>query len=244
MSKPAELAITTRRPKRTGKRGGQKGNTNALKHGVWANIARRNLDGRTALAKELQAAENSLIDAIGGKPTPQQRLLIGRVVYKSFRCGIFETASINGDGDDHSAASDAYYLAWANSLRQDLQALGLEGLPEQNSQEGQPLIKVVMVPSNNRERNEPSKTDSSSVEEPEPDEQHPSNSGAVIRVQMVPTKPQQEPSEPPAGELPAPETDDELDASEYLVEDPEAEQCRTAQPARATTWRPGQWGVS
>lgn len=187
MSRASQIAVV-RPTKKTGRKGGQKGNTNAVKSGIWANITRRNLDGRTALAKELQAAENGLIEAIGGKPTPQQRLLIARVVYKSFRCGLFETASINGaSDDDHSAASDAYYLAWANSLRQDLQALGLDGLSEPTGAEERPLIRIEMVPSpNSRESTEPHKTASPPGEEPEPAEQEQSNSPSLIRVEMVP----------------------------------------------------------
>lgn len=143
--KPAALAVAKKTPTRTGRRGGQKGNSNALKSGVWATIARRNLDGRTALAKELQAAEQGLIEAVGGKPSPQQKLLIGRIVYKSWRCQLFEIASINGDADEHSAASDAYYLSWAGQVRQDLQALGIEGVELPSDPECVPLIRVELV---------------------------------------------------------------------------------------------------
>ena len=144
--KPAQLAVAKKTPTRTGKRGGQKGNSNALKSGVWATIARRNLDGRTALAKELQAAEQGLIEAVGGNPSPQQKLLIGRIVYKAWRCQPFEIASINGDSDEHSAASDACYLSWAGQVRQDLQALGIDGVEPPMTEEKMPLIRVVLVP--------------------------------------------------------------------------------------------------
>lgn len=144
MSRPVALSVN-RKPKKTGRKGGQRGNTNALKHGVWANIHRRNLDGRTALAKSLAAAETGLVEAIGGNPTPQQLLIIQRAIYKSYRCGLFETASLNGESDDHSHDSDAFYLAWSNSMRLDLAALGLEGIQGPPSADDAPLIRVVFV---------------------------------------------------------------------------------------------------
>ena len=55
-------------------------------------------------------------------PTPQQRILIGRVCFKLLRCHLYEAAFLNGRGKPQ----EEKYLALANSLRLDLQALGLE----------------------------------------------------------------------------------------------------------------------
>jgi hypothetical protein len=101
---------------------GRSGNENAVKSGAFSDLSRRNLDGRSKLARALRAVEAELVDAIGGSPSPQQLILIQRVTYKLARITFFETATIRGD----SNSSDDRYLAWANSIRLDLQALGLE----------------------------------------------------------------------------------------------------------------------
>lgn len=186
--KPAELAVAKRRPTRTGKRGGQKGNSNALKTGVWAAFSKRNLDGRTAMAKSLAATRQLLVDALGGKPTPQQSIIVERAVYKAFRCGLFETAHLNGTGDDHSAASDTYYLAWSNSLRLDLAALGLDGIASTDPEEQRPLIRVTMVPASNSEGSQDPEEESGNAERGE--------AHALIRVQMVPALSQDDQAPP------------------------------------------------
>ena len=45
----------------------------------------------------------------------------GQGVYKLARCTLFEAATFAGED-----GADEHYLAWANSLRLDLQALGLQ----------------------------------------------------------------------------------------------------------------------
>ncbi len=74
------------------------------------------------LARTWQAVESELLDAMGGTPTPQERILIGRVCFKLLRCHLYEAAFLNGNGKPQ----EEKYLALANSLRLDLQALGLE----------------------------------------------------------------------------------------------------------------------
>jgi hypothetical protein len=44
-------------------------------------------------------------------------------VYKLFRLTLFEAATLAGD-----QGADEHYLAWSNSLRLDLLALGLDSL--------------------------------------------------------------------------------------------------------------------
>ena len=58
----------------------------------------------------------------GGDPTPQEQILIDRIVYKLTRCTLFEVSALSTE----PGRSDHQYLAWANSLRLDLKALGLD----------------------------------------------------------------------------------------------------------------------
>ncbi len=111
-----------KRQSKTGKKGGQYGNTNSQKHGAFAQIDLRKIDLRTREAKNLAAAKDLLIAALGGDPTPQESILIDRVVFKMLRCTLYEMATLQGQT---GGGSDHIYLAWANSLRLDLQALGL-----------------------------------------------------------------------------------------------------------------------
>lgn len=99
------------------------GSSNGLKSGAFANLANieRNIDGRTPIGKALKAIEAELVTAVGSDPTPQEILLIQRIKFKTVRCALFEIATLTGQG----ISRDDTYLAWANSLRCDLQAIGL-----------------------------------------------------------------------------------------------------------------------
>ena len=108
--------------KKTGKKGAQYGNTNAQKSGAFSDLFARNLDKRTRVAKAIRTVRTELVAAMGENVSPQEQILIDRVVYKLLRCTLFEMSAINGDG----GSSDGHYLAWANSLRLDLKALGLD----------------------------------------------------------------------------------------------------------------------
>jgi hypothetical protein len=106
---------------------GLDGNTNAVKSGMFSNLT--NLDGRSVLAKALSHIQSELVSALGGPETvtPQERILIDRVSYKMARCVLFEADSLSKGG---TTSSDAYYLTWSNSIRQDLLALGLRRRPK------------------------------------------------------------------------------------------------------------------
>jgi len=99
----------------------RKRTTSAMVTGIYSDLSGRNLDQRSKLAKALRATTDALTVAIGGNPSPQQRILIDRAVYKLARCTLFESATLAGD-----TSADEHYLAWSNSLRLDLQALGLD----------------------------------------------------------------------------------------------------------------------
>ena len=122
MVKKTSLPLNKRQGK-TGRKGGQYGNTNSQKHGAFAQINIKRIDARTREGKTIIAAKGALISAIGGDPTPQESILIDRVIFKMLRCTLYEMATLQGDTN---GGSDHIYLSWANSLRLDLQAIGLD----------------------------------------------------------------------------------------------------------------------
>jgi hypothetical protein len=113
-----------KKPAPTGRKGGQLANDNAVTSGVYGDLSRRNLDQRSKLARALREIEGELVSAIGGNPSPQQTILIHRIVYKLARITFFEASTLAGD-----KGADEHYLAWSNSLRLDLQAIGLDRVP-------------------------------------------------------------------------------------------------------------------
>lgn len=60
-----------------------------------------------------------------GDPTPPQRILINGAAFKTLRIALFADRMLNEPGA-LSENSDHNLLAWSNSLRLDLVALGLE----------------------------------------------------------------------------------------------------------------------
>jgi len=122
MVKKASLPLNKRQGK-TGRKGGQYGNTNSQKHGAFTQIDIKKIDARTREGKTIIAARGALISAIGGDPTPQESILIDRVIFKMLRCTLYEMATLQGKTN---GGSDHIYLAWSNSLRLDLQAIGLD----------------------------------------------------------------------------------------------------------------------
>ena len=113
---------------KTGRKGGQFGNSNAAKFGAFMQAPLKRIDKRTREGKTIQAARSALTDALGGDPTPQQAILIERLVFKMIKCALYERATLNGQTN---GGSDHIYLAWSNSLRLDLQALGITRKPNE-----------------------------------------------------------------------------------------------------------------
>ena len=83
------------------------------------------VDGRTRLGKLMKDIRGALVEHIGGEPNAAQQLLIHAATIKQVRLILVEAYVLeNGslaDGDKHG------YLAWSNSLRRDLEALGIAG---------------------------------------------------------------------------------------------------------------------
>ena len=122
------------------KGGAPRGNGNALKHGGWSVLrapAHGRLDGRTGLAKVVRQVRDALVRDLGAERledlSQQQRLLVARVVAKSLFAEATEAWLVDhgviGEDGTVAAALGKHYLAVANSLRLDLQALGLRRVP-------------------------------------------------------------------------------------------------------------------
>ena len=103
------------------KRNGNGNHGGVVRSGVWSDL--RDVDGRTQLGRLMRDTRADLVNALGGDPTPQEVLLIERVVFMAAKCALFEQAALTGK--DGSPASDAYYLSWAANVRRTLQVLGL-----------------------------------------------------------------------------------------------------------------------
>lgn len=82
------------------------------------------MDRRTRAGKFWKAVEAELVAHVG-TPTAPQRLLIQSATLKATRLALMSDALLQGE-DIHAESSQDKALAWLNSLRHDLQALGLE----------------------------------------------------------------------------------------------------------------------
>jgi hypothetical protein len=82
------------------------------------------IDRRSRAGRFWAACEKELIDHVGGTPTPAQRLIIQAATLKATRMALLSDMLLSGDTP--SEGSDHHALAWLNSMRLDLQALGLE----------------------------------------------------------------------------------------------------------------------
>jgi hypothetical protein len=81
------------------------------------------LDRRTRAGRVMKSVIRELTNHLGDATAPQ-RLLIQSAALKSTRLALLSDQLL--DGTPPSEGSDHHALAWLNSLRLDLQALGLE----------------------------------------------------------------------------------------------------------------------
>ena len=107
-----------RKPRKTGRQGGQRRNVNAVKHGAYIDIS--TIDGRTRHARWKRERTESCIAHLGGNPSTAEGALIDRIVAKEWKCTQMEEAMARGD-----KVAAEHYISWANSLRLDLAQLGL-----------------------------------------------------------------------------------------------------------------------
>lgn len=86
------------------------------------------VDGRTRLGRVLNGTRRDIVAALGGeaKLTPMQRLLVDRVCEKHARCLLLADAMLTATDTTAAFESERRYVMYANSMRHDLAALGLE----------------------------------------------------------------------------------------------------------------------
>ena len=90
------------------------------------------LDLRTNAGKLANSIKNGL-EAQIGDPTPGQQILIKLVAIKVLRCEMmYDQVLSNPRGGDLQDRIENYFLAWSNSIRRDLEALGALAPPSGN----------------------------------------------------------------------------------------------------------------
>jgi hypothetical protein len=89
------------------------------------------IDGRCRVARMIREFAKELERHVGGNPTPAQQTLIREAAIKNVRCAFMIDKILDQDDLDFDLATRTY-LAWSNSLRRDLEALGIKA-PEQKA---------------------------------------------------------------------------------------------------------------
>ena len=100
------------------------GNKYRLVHGSYQQL--HQLDQRTKEARIINEVEATLSTALGGCPSPQQVILIQRIAVKSLRCFLAEQQILGNGNGKRQEILERDYLSWTNSLRADLQLLGMK----------------------------------------------------------------------------------------------------------------------
>jgi hypothetical protein len=101
----------------------KKNRCSTAKHTLWVDFNRVRVDGRSRLAKTMKFLRRELQKHLGGFPTIGEAILIDRIVSKVIKCQLYEAGFFSSD--DRQGSRD-HYLALANSLRLDLQTLGIK----------------------------------------------------------------------------------------------------------------------
>ena len=87
------------------------------------------LDGRTNAGKFANSIKNDLERQIGN-PGPAQQILIKLIAVKVLRCEMmYDQVLSSPNGGNLQDRVENYFLAWANSIRRDLEALGVLEAP-------------------------------------------------------------------------------------------------------------------
>ncbi len=86
------------------------------------NASLASADGRTKLGKTMATFRDALIEHVGGNPSAPEMLIINAAVTKAVRLQLGQEKALRDatEQDSHN------WLAWSESLRRDLIALGLE----------------------------------------------------------------------------------------------------------------------
>jgi hypothetical protein len=82
------------------------------------------VDGRSQVGRYVRQLRRQLSEHVGGSPSIPQRVLIEQAAIKAARIGLLVDKILTSADPDVDLATRCY-LAWSNSLRRDLEALGL-----------------------------------------------------------------------------------------------------------------------
>lgn len=84
---------------RTRRKGGQRHNTNGQKHGFYSTVIESLFDQRTKFAIALSEMRTDLMASLGGAEnlSPQETILLDRVIAKTARCVMAEAAMLAGE---------------------------------------------------------------------------------------------------------------------------------------------------
>ena len=93
-----------------------------VKHGLWSDFRKSQLDGRTRLARWVAVLRGELLRDLGNDLSAMERVLLDRIIFKIIRCSLYERGILQ----DQNFGSRDFYLSCCNSLRLDLSALGLK----------------------------------------------------------------------------------------------------------------------
>ncbi len=92
--------------------------------GPWSrNGVLTRLDLRTREGKFARAVHQELVKQVGGEPTAAEQLLIKLATLKALRVALMADSIMTREAIDERV--DRQFLAWANSLRRDLDVLGI-----------------------------------------------------------------------------------------------------------------------
>jgi hypothetical protein len=101
---------------------GKKKRTLKIKHGIWADLKGLHVDGRTRVGKWMDHLRVELIRHVGGEPSVAESILIEQIVIKTLKAHLYHVGLFK----DKAFGSKDHVLAIQNSIRLDLQALGLQ----------------------------------------------------------------------------------------------------------------------
>jgi len=88
-------------------------------------------DGRRSEGKLLRQVREELTKHVGGSPSITQRLLIERTAWMVLHVSMLDSRALREGGFSEHATKE--YLAWSNTIRRSLIALGMKGAATDDS---------------------------------------------------------------------------------------------------------------
>jgi hypothetical protein len=92
-----------------------------IRHGLYVDLERYRIDGRSALGQALAKSKGALAEMFVNGPDAAASLLINRIMYKALRLELFENWDMSTGEAKPTAVQQ--YIILSNSLRNDLNAL-------------------------------------------------------------------------------------------------------------------------